>query len=78
MARGHDVSIGERFKLTPKGGIFEVGSIRTEGCLVPHARLFNITDPMDKKFISVEALTDTKLYAPVKNPDLELVDGAVE
>lgn len=78
MARGHDVRIGERFKLIPKGGIFEVSGIRTEGCLVPHARLFNITDPMDKKFISVEALTDTKLYAPVQNPDLELVDGSAE
>ena len=78
MARGHDVSIGERFKLTPKGGIFEVGSIRTEGCLVPHARLFNITDPMDKKFISVNALRDTKLYVPVENPDLEPANRSAE
>ena len=78
MAQGRDVRIGERFKSTPNGGIFEVGSIRTEGCLVPHARLFNITDPMDKKFISVNALRDAKLYAPVKNPDLELVDGSAE
>ena len=60
------------------GGIFEVGGIRVEGCLVPHAQLFNVTDPVEKKFISVNALRDTNLYVPVENPDIELVDDSAE
>jgi hypothetical protein len=85
MAVVRDIRIGERFKATggslfgrAGGEVYEVGSIRVEGCVVPHAQLFNITAPLDKKFISVNALRDANLYVPVENPDLKLVDRSAE
>ncbi len=85
MARGREVRIGERFKTadrskfgSPNSDVFEVGSIRIEGCLVPHAQLFNIKDPLDKKFLSVDALRDTLLYVPVENPDFEQIGEPAE
>ncbi len=85
MAGRRNVRIGERFKTadrpkfgSPSSDVFEVGSIRVEGCLVPHAKLFNITDPLDRKFISVDALGDTKLYVPVEYPDFSLIGEAAE
>jgi hypothetical protein len=81
----YDIQIGERFKPAgrskfgnPNSDVFEVGSIRIEGCVVPHAQLFNIKDPMDKKFLSVDALRDTMLYVPVENPDFEPIGEAAE
>lgn len=85
MAGRRIVRIGERFKTVDRSmfgnsnsNVFEVGGIRVEGCLVPHAKLFNIADPLDKKFISVDALADTKLYVLVENPDFALIGEAAE
>ncbi|MDA1101748.1 MAG: hypothetical protein O2967_22540 [Proteobacteria bacterium] len=79
MAGGREVRIGERFKTVRRssygshnGEVFEVGSIRVEGCVVPHAQIFSLTDPTDRKLISVDALRDTKLYFPVEVRNFEL------
>ncbi|MBT3533591.1 MAG: hypothetical protein HN478_06925 [Rhodospirillaceae bacterium] len=78
MTQRSDVQIGERFKPAgstvfgyPSGEIFEVGDIRMEGCVVPHAHLFNISDPSEQKLISVHALRDVKFYIPVDLQSIE-------
>ena len=85
MAGGREVRIGERFKTvsrssygSPNGEVFEVGSIRVEGCVVPHAQIFNLTNPTDRKLISVDALRDTKLYVPVEVQNSEPVDVSTD
>ena len=79
MAGGRDVQIGERFRPagrtafgSPTGDVFEVSEIRTEGCVVPHALLVNITNPVDHRLISVDALRDHKLYLPVEFQSVEI------
>jgi len=78
MAGGRDVQIGERFRPagrtafgTPTGDVFEVSEIRTDGCVVPHALLVNLTNSMDRRLISVEALGDHKLYLAVEFQSVE-------
>lgn len=73
MVRGHNVQIGERFRSVSSsaigqasGAVFEVSNIRVEGCVVPHAQLFNVSDTSDRRLISVDALKDTNLYSPVE------------
>ena len=85
MAGGREVRIGERFKTvsrssygSPNGEVFEVGSIRVEGCVVPHAQIFNLTNPTDRKLISVDALRDTKLYVPVEARNFELDEQSTQ
>ncbi len=85
MAGGREVRICERFKTvrsssygSHNGEVFEVGSIRVEGCVVPHAQLFNTKDPSDQKFISVDALRDTKLYVPVEARNFELDEQSTQ
>jgi hypothetical protein len=85
MAGGREIRIGERFKKvshssrgSPNGEVFEVGNIRVEGCVVPHAQIFNLTNPTDRKLISVDALRDTKLYVPVEVRDLELDEQSTQ
>ena len=78
MAGSLDVHISDRFKPAgrtvfgyPSGEVFEVRDIRVDGCVVPHALLFNITNPSDQRLISVDALKDIKLYIPVELQSLE-------
>tara|TARA_B100002003_G_C13963179_1_gene466433 strand:+ start:217 stop:486 length:270 start_codon:yes stop_codon:yes gene_type:complete len=78
MTRGHDVRIGERYKQAgrtafgdPSDEVFEVRDIRVEGCIVPHAQLFNVTNPLDQRLISVDALRDVKFYVPVDLQSIE-------
>jgi hypothetical protein len=78
MAGGGDVQIGERFRPagrtafgTPTGDVFEVSEIRTEGCVVPHALLKNVTSPNDRRLISVDALRDHRLYLAVEFQSVE-------
>ena len=78
MAGGRDVQIGERFRPagrsafgSPTGDVFEVSEIRTEGCVVPHALLKNVSNPNDRRLISVDALRDIKLYLPVEFQSVE-------
>jgi len=78
MAGGRDVQIGERFKPAgrtvfglPSGEVFEVRDIRSEGCIVPHALLFNISDPLDERLISIDALRDTKFFVAVEFQSIE-------
>ena len=78
MARGRDVQIGERFRPagrtafgTPTGDVFEVSEIRTNGCVVPHALLVNLSNSVDRRLISVHALRDHKLYLPVEFQSIE-------
>ena len=85
MAGGREVRIGERFKTVSRsafsrasGEVFEVGSIRVEGCVVPHAQIFNLTNPTDRKLISVDALRDTKLYVPVEARNFELDEQSTQ
>jgi hypothetical protein len=73
MIRGSNVQIGERFRSASRsayshagGAVFEVGDILIEGCVVPHARLFNVSNPSDRRLISVDALKDTNLYLSVE------------
>lgn len=73
MARGQDIHVGERFKPAsrsafgnPSGEVFEVRDIRVEGCVVPHALLYNVGNPSDQRLISVIALKDINLYLPVE------------
>ena len=81
MADGYDVQIGERFKPAgrtvfgfPSGEMFEVRDIRVEGFIVPHAQLFNISDPTDERLISVVALRDTNFFVPVEFQSIEVRD----
>ena len=69
MGRKRDVQIGERFRpvgLTSFGdpftNVFEVREIRVENCILPHANLVNLTNPSDRRLISVDALRDMSLY----------------
>ena len=69
MGRKRDVQIGERFRpvgLTSFGdpftNVFEVHEIRVENCIIPHANLVNLTNPSDRRLISVDALRDRSLY----------------
>ena len=69
MARKRDIQIGERFRpvgLTSFGdpftNVFEVREIRVENCIIPHANLVNLTNPSDRRLISVVALRDRSLY----------------
>jgi hypothetical protein len=78
MASAVDVQIGEHFQSAGRtsfgyasGDVFEVRDVRVEGCVVPHAQLVNLTNPTDRKLISVDALRDTKLYLSVKNGNAE-------
>jgi hypothetical protein len=48
------------------GTVFEVGDIRVEGCVFPHAQLFNVSNPLDRRLLSVDALKDTNLYIAVE------------
>ena len=73
MRREHNIQIGERFRSVRHsafghagGAVFEVGDILIEGCVVPHARLFNVSNPSDRRLISVDALKDTNLYSSVE------------
>ncbi len=85
MADGYDVQIGERFKPAgrtvfgfPSGEMFEVRDIRVEGFIVPHAQLFNISDPMDERLISVVALRDTNFFVAVEFQSVEFRDRAAQ
>ena len=80
MVGGRDVQIGERFRPagrtafgTPTGDVFEVSEIRTDGCVVPHALLVNLSNSVDRRLISVDALRDHRLYQAVEfqNVDTE-------
>lgn len=78
MAGGRNVQIGERFRPagrtafgTPTGDIFEVSEIRTNGCVVPHALLVNLSNSGDRRLISVDALRDHKLYLAVEFQSVE-------
>ena len=78
MAGGRDVQIGERFRPTgrtafgaPTGDVFEVSEIRTNGCVVPHALLVNLSNFHDRRLISVDALRDHKLYLAVELQSVE-------
>ncbi|MDE0809788.1 MAG: hypothetical protein OSB69_10745 [Alphaproteobacteria bacterium] len=80
MRREHKVQIGERFRSARRsalshggGAVFEVGDILVEGCVVPHARLFDVSNPSDRRLISVDALKDTNLYFAV---DFQSIDTA--
>ena len=85
MVGGREVQIGERFRTTghssygsPNGEVFEVGNIRVEGCVVPHAQIFNLINPTDRKLISVDALRDTKLYLPVEVRNVGLDERSLD
>jgi hypothetical protein len=78
MAGGYDVQIGERFRPagrtafgSPTGDVFEVREIRTDGCIVPHAQLVNLTNTGDRRLISVDALRDHRLYQAVELQSVE-------
>jgi hypothetical protein len=78
MTSAGNVRIGEHFQSAGRtafghasGEVFEVHDVRVEGCIVPHAQLVNLTNPTDRKLISVDALRDTKLYLPVKIRNVE-------
>ena len=78
MAGGRNVQIGERFRPagrtafgTPTGDVFEVSEIRTNGCVVPHALLKNVSNPNDHRLISVVALRDHRLYLAVEFQSIE-------
>jgi hypothetical protein len=78
MAGGRDVEIGERFRPVghtafgiPTGDVFEVSEIRTDGCVVPHALLVNLSASLDRRLISVDALRDHRLYSPVEFQSIE-------
>ena len=65
----HKVQIGEQFRSVSgsasgyaSGAVFEVGGIRVADCVVPHANLFNVSNPSDWRLISVDALEDTNLF----------------
>lgn len=75
MARKRDVQIGECFRpvgLTSFGdpftNVFEVRQIRVENCIIPHADLINLTNPSDRRLISVDALRDRSLYLASGSP----------
>jgi hypothetical protein len=85
MIRGSKVQIGERFRSVSRsafdhagGAVFEVGDIRVEGCVVPHAQLFNVSNPLDRRLISVDALKDTHLYFPVEFQSVATVEPATD
>ena len=85
MMRGREVQIGERFRSVSHsafghavGAVFEVDDIRTEGCVVPHAQLFNVSNTSDRRLISVDALKDTNLYFPVEFQSIALAEPATD
>ena len=78
MAGGRDVQIGERFRPAGRtafgvltGDVFEVSEIRTDGCVVPHALLVNLSNSVDRRLISVDALRDHRLYLVVEFQSVE-------
>jgi hypothetical protein len=73
MKKCRTVQISERFRSVSRsafghggGAVFEVGDIRVEGCVVPHVQLFNVSNPSDRRLISVDALKDTNLFFPAE------------
>jgi hypothetical protein len=85
MMRGQKVQIGERFRSVGHsasghagGAVFEVGDIRVEGCVVPHAQLFNVSNPSDRRLISVDALKETNLFFPVEFQSIDTAEPATD
>ncbi|MBT7770422.1 MAG: hypothetical protein HN705_10550 [Rhodospirillales bacterium] len=79
------VDIGERFRSASRsafgyagGAVFEVDGIRVDGCVVPHALLFNVSNPSDRRLISVDALNDTNLFFPVEFQSIAFTEPAPE
>ena len=66
MRKSWNVQKGQRYAQRPKAQhrhvIWEVGSVKTGGLAIPHARLINVDDPMRSKTISCSALTDPSYY----------------
>ena len=74
MNERDQILAGKRFQATgltmfgtPQPTVFEIGSVQLDAARIPHACLFNVKDPKDRRLIAIGALRDRHLFIEVKS-----------